>query len=133
MSVQSDEEAVAPRQRLGTSASTRTSSRGPARTARRIAERIEAGSVLVNDVLSNYGTAEAPFGGIKQSGFGRVHGEQSLRDLCNPKYVSFDRVPPPSRDPLWFPYTAKGYAWMQRGVRLLFGGGTLAKRIGDLF
>jgi succinate-semialdehyde dehydrogenase/glutarate-semialdehyde dehydrogenase len=102
-------------------------------TARRLSERIQAGSVVVNDVLSNYVTAEAPFGGIKQSGFGRVHGEGSLRDLCHEKYVSFDRVPPPARDPIWYPYTSRSYAWMQRGVRLLFGTGSLAKRIGDLF
>jgi acyl-CoA reductase-like NAD-dependent aldehyde dehydrogenase len=102
-------------------------------TARRLAERIQAGSVVVNDVLTNYTTAEAPFGGIKQSGFGRVHGEGALRELCHEKYVSFDRIPQPSRDPIWFPYSARSYAWMQRGVRLLFGPGSLAKRIGGLF
>jgi acyl-CoA reductase-like NAD-dependent aldehyde dehydrogenase len=101
--------------------------------ARRLTERIEAGSVLVNDVWSNYATAEAPFGGIKQSGFGRVHGEESLRELCYTKYVSFDRLPPPSRDPVWFPYTAKSYAWLRRGAGLLFGHETLAKRISGLF
>jgi len=41
----------------------------------RLAERVEAGSVLVNDVLSNGGTVEAPFGGVKQSGFGRAMGD----------------------------------------------------------
>ena len=35
--------------------------------------------------------------------------------------------------PLWFPYTAKSFHWLQRGMRLLFGGGSLAKRIGELF
>ena len=85
------------------SGSTRTSSPRARATARRLSERIQAGSVVVNDVLTNYSTTEAPFGGIKQSGFGRVHGEQSLRDLCHAKYVSFDRVPTPSRDPVWFP------------------------------
>jgi succinate-semialdehyde dehydrogenase/glutarate-semialdehyde dehydrogenase len=132
MSVKSEDEAVALANdsSLGLNAYVFTRKRA---TARRLAERIQAGSVLVNDVLTNYCTAEAPFGGIKQSGFGRVHGDQALRDLCQPKYVSFDRVPPPSRDPIWFPYTSKSYVWLQRGVRLLFGGGTLAKRIGDFF
>ncbi len=102
-------------------------------TARRLSDRIQAGSVLVNDVLSNYATIEAPFGGIKQSGFGRVHGEQSLRDMCTEKYVSYDRFPARARDPFWFPYTSKSYAWLERGMRLLFGGGTLAKRIGEMF
>jgi len=101
--------------------------------ARRIGERIEAGNVVVNDVLSNYATVEAPFGGIKQSGFGRVHGADGLRDMCNRKHVSYDRVPAPARDPLWFPYTARSFHWLKRGVRLVFGGGALGKRIGELF
>src|SRR4029079_12261784 len=33
--------------------------------ATRLAERVEAGSVLVNDVLTNGGTPDTPFGGIK--------------------------------------------------------------------
>jgi acyl-CoA reductase-like NAD-dependent aldehyde dehydrogenase len=101
--------------------------------ARRIGERIEAGNVVVNDVLSNYATVEAPFGGIKQSGFGRVHGTEGLRDMCHRKHVSYDRVPAPARDPLWFPYTARSFHWLKRGVRLVFGGGALGKRIGELF
>jgi acyl-CoA reductase-like NAD-dependent aldehyde dehydrogenase len=132
MRVQSEDEAVtlANDSHLGLNAYVFTKGRA---TARRLSEKIQAGSVVVNDVLTNYATTEAPFGGIKQSGFGRVHGEQSLRDLCQQKYVSFDRIPPPARDPLWFPYTAKSYGWLQRGVRLLFGGGKLTKRLGDLF
>jgi acyl-CoA reductase-like NAD-dependent aldehyde dehydrogenase len=132
MSVASEDEAVrlANDTSLGLNAYVFTRTRA---TGRRLSERIQAGSVVVNDVLTNYSTTEAPFGGIKQSGYGRVHGEQSLRDLCHAKYVSFDRVPAPSRDPVWFPYTEKSYGWLQRGVRLVFSGGTLAKRIGDLF
>jgi acyl-CoA reductase-like NAD-dependent aldehyde dehydrogenase len=132
MSVKSEDEAVslANDSTLGLNAYVFTKGRA---TARRLAERIQAGSVLVNDIMTNYCTTEAPFGGIKDSGFGRVHGDQSLRALCQPKYVSFDRVSPPARDPIWYPYTAKSYAWTQRAVRLLFGGGTIAKRIGELF
>jgi len=132
MRVASDDEAVALANdsRLGLNAYVFT--RDKAR-ARRLAERIEAGSVVVNDVLSNYAAVETPFGGIKQSGFGRVHGVDALRAMCVQKHLSFDRVAPPAHDPFWFPYTAKSYHWLQRGMRLLFSGGSLAKRIGDLF
>jgi succinate-semialdehyde dehydrogenase/glutarate-semialdehyde dehydrogenase len=85
--------------------------------------------VVVNDVLSQYATAEAPFGGIKQSGFGRVHGPEALLSMCQPKHLSFDRVPPPARDPIWFPYTPGGLRWLRRGARLLFGGGSLSERL----
>src|SRR5258706_5563093 len=41
---------------------------------RRIAERIEAGTVMVNEVVYTHGLAPTPWGGVKQSGFGRTHG-----------------------------------------------------------
>jgi succinate-semialdehyde dehydrogenase/glutarate-semialdehyde dehydrogenase len=132
MRVRSDDEAIrlANDSHLGLNAYVFTRSRDRARV---FTDRIEAGSVVVNDVLTNYATAEAPFGGIKQSGFGRIHGAESLREMCQRKHVSFDRVRPPERDPLWFPYTARSFHWLQRAARLLFGGGTLGKRIGELF
>jgi acyl-CoA reductase-like NAD-dependent aldehyde dehydrogenase len=132
MRVASDDEAVALANDspLGLNAYvfTRDKARG-----RRLAERIEAGSVVVNDVLSNYAAIETPFGGIKQSGFGRVHGIEALREMCQRKHLSFDRVTPPGHDPFSFPYTAKSYRWLQRGMRLLFSGGSLSRRIGALF
>jgi acyl-CoA reductase-like NAD-dependent aldehyde dehydrogenase len=100
---------------------------------KRIAERVQAGSVLVNDVLSNGGTTEAPFGGIKQSGFGRAMGDDSLREMCDVKHISVDRVALGEKDPLWFPYTEKSYGWFKKGLRVMFGGGGLLKKIGDLF
>jgi acyl-CoA reductase-like NAD-dependent aldehyde dehydrogenase len=100
---------------------------------RRLAERIEAGSVLVNDVLVNYGVAEAPFGGIKQSGYGRVHGEDALREMCDVRHVLASRVPEPGRDPFWFPYSSKSFRWQLRGLRAFFSRGSLVKRIGKLF
>ena len=99
----------------------------------RIAERIQAGSVVVNDVLVNYAAAEAPFGGIKQSGFGRVHGDDALRDMCDARHVLTARVPEPSADPLWFPYTTKAYKWQLRAMRALFSRASIVRRLGKLF
>jgi succinate-semialdehyde dehydrogenase/glutarate-semialdehyde dehydrogenase len=99
--------------------------------ARRLAERVQAGSVLVNDVVTNGGTPDAPFGGIKASGFGRVMGEESLRDMCNVKHISLDRIAT-QKDPLWFPYTAGSYTWFRRGLRALFSGGGLMQRISEI-
>lgn len=99
---------------------------------RRIAERIQAGSVLVNDVLTNHACPETPFGGVKQSGFGRIHGDDALRDLSEIKHVMLDRLKPPSKDPLWFPYSRKTYQWSLRGLRALFSGRGFLQRIGEL-
>lgn len=49
------------------------------------AEGLEAGMVGVNEML--LATAEAPFGGIKESGFGREGGSLGIRDYLEPKYI----------------------------------------------
>jgi succinate-semialdehyde dehydrogenase/glutarate-semialdehyde dehydrogenase len=100
---------------------------------RRMAERIEAGSVVVNDVLINYAATDAPFGGMKQSGFGRVHGEDALRDMAEKRHVNYDRFAVPARDPLWYPYTAKSFHWLLKGVRTIFAGNGFVQRISELF
>jgi succinate-semialdehyde dehydrogenase/glutarate-semialdehyde dehydrogenase len=130
--VDSDDEAItlANRSHLGLNAYVFTNDRAK---GRRLAERIEAGSVLVNDVLINYAACETPFGGIKDSGFGRVHGEDALRDMAERRHVNEGRMRMPAKDPLWFPYEPGGYRWLLRGARVLFGGGGLVKKLTELF
>ena len=41
--------------------------------------------VGVNEML--LATAEAPFGGIKESGMGREGGSLGIHDYLNPKYI----------------------------------------------
>jgi len=51
----------------------------------RVAERLESGMVGVNTGLIS--TAEAPFGGVKQSGLGREGSKYGLDDFLEVKYV----------------------------------------------
>ena len=51
----------------------------------RVAERLESGMVGVNTGLIS--TAEAPFGGVKQSGLGREGSQYGLDDFLEIKYV----------------------------------------------
>ncbi len=52
----------------------------------RVAEAIEAGMVGVNQgVVSN---PAAPFGGVKQSGFGREGGFEGIDEYLETKYVA---------------------------------------------
>ena len=44
-----------------------------------IAQRIETGSMAVNDIGMMYGVPNAPFGGVKDSGMGSVNGQYGLR------------------------------------------------------
>ncbi len=99
---------------------------------RRLARRIEAGSIVVNDVLANYVAVEAPFGGIKQSGFGRVHGDDALRDMAEIRHVLSGRLPDRKTEPYWFPYSEKAYRWQMRIFRALFSRGGVVKRVREL-
>ena len=54
--------------------------------AHRVAARLEAGQVFVNDWLS--GTVEQPFGGYKQSGYGREKGIEALHHYTQLKSVT---------------------------------------------
>jgi len=51
----------------------------------RVAEALESGIVGVNTGLVS--TAEAPFGGVKQSGLGREGSKYGLDDFLEVKYV----------------------------------------------
>ena len=53
--------------------------------ARRLSRQIEAGAVFVNGVVAS--DARLPFGGIKQSGYGRELGVHGLREFINIKIV----------------------------------------------
>jgi len=55
--------------------------------AHRAAEAIETGMVGVNEML--LATAEAPFGGIKESGMGREGGSLGIQDYLVPKYIKY--------------------------------------------
>ena len=55
-------------------------------TATRVYEGLEFGIVGVNDMVP--ATAEAPFGGVKTSGFGREAGLEGLQEYMEPKFVS---------------------------------------------
>lgn len=71
---------------------------------RRIAERIDAGTVMVNEVLYTHGIAQVPWGGVKQSGFGRTHGRVGLLALVNQQHIHVNRFPSVP-DVWWFNYT----------------------------
>src|SRR6267378_168958 len=53
--------------------------------ANRLASRIEAGMVYINDIV--HSDPRAPFGGVKDSGFGRELGRPGALELTNPKLV----------------------------------------------
>jgi succinate-semialdehyde dehydrogenase/glutarate-semialdehyde dehydrogenase len=101
----------------GLNASVWTSSKS---RGRRIARRLQAGMVMVNDVLINFGIPELPYGGVKQSGFGRMMGDEGLLEFSQVKAVADTRVAL-KRELFWFPYRPKQLALLKRLTKLAFG------------
>jgi len=74
----------------------------------RVARAIVTGNVSINNVMLTEGNSALPFGGIKQSGFGRFKGETGLHGFCNVKSILID-ANSGKMEANWFPYTAKKY------------------------
>ena len=53
-----------------------------------VAESLDFGIIGLNDALP--GVAQAPFGGMKESGYGREGGHQGIRDYLEEKYISLE-------------------------------------------
>jgi acyl-CoA reductase-like NAD-dependent aldehyde dehydrogenase len=59
----------------------------------RIARRLRSGMVAVNSTLTFVGMGTLPFGGVGDSGFGRIHGADGLREFARPRAVTVRRAP----------------------------------------
>jgi acyl-CoA reductase-like NAD-dependent aldehyde dehydrogenase len=86
---------------------------------RRLARRILAGTVMVNDVISCFGIIEAPHGGVKASGIGRTHGIIGLEEMVRLKYVDVDRTPG-MKKVWWYGYGGKFTRQMERFMDFQF-------------
>jgi succinate-semialdehyde dehydrogenase/glutarate-semialdehyde dehydrogenase len=87
--------------------------------ARRLAERLEAGTVMVNDCLLTYGAPETPWGGVKQSGIGHTHSDRGLQDLCQSRHVNYDRLAL-KRELWWYPYSDTVYRQTLKLMKWIF-------------
>ncbi|MGD8866551.1 MAG: aldehyde dehydrogenase family protein [Gemmatimonadales bacterium] len=99
--------------------------------ARRLAQQLEVGTVLVNDHLINYTMADLPFGGARQSGFGRVHGLEGIREFVRPKAWVEDRFAL-KREPYWFEEGGSGQEMAKALITYRHGRGPLQRLSGAL-
>lgn len=109
--------ALANRSAFGLSASVWSRDR---RRARSIAERLEAGTVVINDVTLVAGVAEVPHGGVKHSGSGRSHGVMGLEECVRTRTI-VDDVFVGWRQPWWFGYGPGAAARGDGYLRLAHG------------
>lgn len=90
---------------------------------KRLAERIDAGTVMVNEVLYTHGIAQTPWGGVKQSGLGRTHGRAGLLELVSQQHIHVNWVSF-MPDIWWFNYTPEA-GRLFRGLARRFASGSV--------
>ena len=71
---------------------------------KRIAEQVDAGTVMINEVVYTHALAQTPWGGVKQSGYGRTHGLPGLLEMVSAQHIHLNAMPGMA-DVWWFPYS----------------------------
>jgi acyl-CoA reductase-like NAD-dependent aldehyde dehydrogenase len=85
-----------------------------------IAERLSCGMVSINSVIAYATVPGLPFGGVRSSGFGRIHGADGLREFAWPRAVTHLRYPPPIKA-LTFRRTPRDVARLKRLIKARWG------------
>jgi acyl-CoA reductase-like NAD-dependent aldehyde dehydrogenase len=118
VSVDSEEEAIrrANDSEFGLGASVWTMDRP---RGDRIARRVEAGMVWVNDHMYSHGACSCSWGGVKHSGLGRSHSKFGLYECVNIKLVTWE--PSRTRDFWWHPYDESLGKALHAAAQLLYG------------
>ncbi|RLV56558.1 succinate-semialdehyde dehydrogenase (NADP(+)) [Aeromicrobium phragmitis] len=95
---------------------------GPSRTARRVATRLKAGTVNVNEgFAATFGSIDAPMGGMRESGMGRRQGAEGLLRFTESQSIGAQSL---------LPVGGPGFVDARRFMRLLTFGLRLLKKVG---
>jgi succinate-semialdehyde dehydrogenase/glutarate-semialdehyde dehydrogenase len=109
--------ALANDSNLGLTASVWTTDR---KKGHSVASKLEAGTVTINDHLMTHGLAETPWGGFKESGYGRTHGSLGLEAMTQPRCVVDDILPGVKRNMWWYPHNKAVYEGLKGGIDFLY-------------
>jgi acyl-CoA reductase-like NAD-dependent aldehyde dehydrogenase len=88
----------------------------------RLARRLEAGAVTVNDAQVNYVALELPMGGWKSSGIGSRHGADGIRKYTKKQALVVTRFAP-RKDLHMLPYSPRRTRLIARMLKLVYGRG----------
>mmetsp|Transcript_74526 Transcript_74526/g.155368 ORF Transcript_74526/g.155368 Transcript_74526/m.155368 type:complete len:605 (-) Transcript_74526:79-1893(-) len=93
--------------------------------AAKICSKLEAGMASVNDIEgTTYLSQSLPFGGFKDSGFGRFAGPEGLRGLCHERSIVQNRVAAMKASiprPIAYPANGQGPAFCMALNKILYG------------
>jgi acyl-CoA reductase-like NAD-dependent aldehyde dehydrogenase len=95
--------------------------------AERLASRLRAGAVTINAHAESYGAPWAPWGGVGESGYGRLNGKSGLREFVYPTVVARNTTPS-MRRLWWYPYDYSTHEAL-RGVVTLVASTKLKEKV----
>ena len=95
-----------------------------------IASKLKAGGVAINDHGVLPGLPYAPWGGIGESGFGRLNGKYGLREFVAPVTVARNATPKLPRV-WWYPYTDE-QSELFKGISAVLGAPTWGAKLGGV-
>jgi acyl-CoA reductase-like NAD-dependent aldehyde dehydrogenase len=98
--------------------------------ARRLARRVKAGAITINDHLMSHGLAETPWGGFKESGIGRTHGKLGFDEMTEPQVIVDDIMPGLRKNMWWHPHRPEVYAGLKGIIDFLYGKSLNARFLG---
>ncbi len=90
-------------------------------TGERLARRIKAGVVMINDHLMSHGLPETPWGGFKNSGIGRTHGAAGMAEMTQVQCLVRDVMPKVKKNMWWHPHGPKVYNGLKGLIDFLYG------------
>ena len=98
-----------------------------------IGRRIMAGAIAINDHLMTHGLAETPWGGFKESGIGRTHGDIGFGEMTQPQVVVDDllaTMPFVRRNFWWQPFEKSQYEGAKGLIDAFHGKGFRERFVG---
>lgn len=87
--------------------------------AERVARNLEVGNVSINNCMLTEANPALPFGGVKNSGFGRIKGEWGLLSFVNVKSILIDKQSS-IIEAHWYPHTKTKYTLLTSLIIFLF-------------
>ncbi len=87
---------------------------------KQLAERLNTGSVYVNDVIKNIANMNAPFGGVKESGAARYHGREGVEAFTYTQAIMIEKGKR-KRSFNYFPYSKKNFKRIERLLAIIYG------------
>lgn len=92
--------------------------------AKKIASRLQSGTITINDHLYTHGQTELPFGGWKESGMGRTHSTMGLEAMTRTKVVNWDALPL-KRNFWWYPFDESSFRDLKAALEVSFPRGPI--------